>query len=508
MRRHWPSRVASDAVGGINPLDKSSHEPLASGAFKGALMTRTSLPYLKALLISLAIVALATCAAPARLSPPAQSVVAFVHVTLIPAYGDPAIEDATVIVRDSHIAQIGRNLRVPPGARVVGHRGQFLAPGLADMHVHIFNPDDGALYLANCVTSVRNMAGRPETLALAERIRSGDVAGPYIYSSGPILDGVTADYVNPHAITTVAEMTSAIAQTAAAGYIAAKLYENLTPELFARGVAEARAHGLEVYAHVPLSMSVRDVLALRIDSIEHLTGFDRALAPLSHSDWDQERWTEAQPALMAPLAREVAASGVWNAATLVTWLDAERAFADIGAAEAGPLYRYASLRLRRHWRDIYDDERQRHDPAQAWALARQGHGARLAMVRALHAAGAPLLIGTDAPQPFLYPGFSFQDELGFHRDAGISNRDILRAASIDAARFLHREGEFGAVVVGARADLLLLNADPDADLASLRTPAGVMAAGRWYDAAALQALLDNVAAQIRAQTETPGALPH
>jgi len=186
---------------------------------------------------------------------------------------------------------------------------------------------------------------------------------------------------------------------------------------------------------------------------------------------------------------------VWNTATLVTWLAAERGFADIDAAERAPLYRFATPRLRRHWRDLYEQARQAHDPALAWALAQRGHAARLAMVKALHDAGAGLLIGTDATQPFLYPGFSLQDELAFHRDAGIPVRDVLRAATADAARFLHEEQEFGVIAVGARADLLLLDDDPEGDLETLRTPAGVMAAGRWTDAATLRRRLDDVAAR-------------
>jgi imidazolonepropionase-like amidohydrolase len=130
-------------------------------------------------------------------------------------------------------------------------------------------------------------------------------------------------------------------------------------------------------------------------------------------------------------------------------------------------------------------------------MSRRAHQMRLAMLRALHAAGAPLLIGTDAPQPFVYPGFSFQEELALHLDADFTRAEILRIASRDAARFLHLQYEFGAVAPGMRADLLLLDQDPEADLASLRHLAGVMASGRWYDAATLSRLLDEAAAHNR-----------
>jgi len=437
------------------------------------------------------IVLLAPLAAGAKPPDDSLPLTAFVDVTVIPAYGDRHHDHQTVLVQGDRIIAAGPapKIRAPRGARLLGRPGQILAPGLVDMHVHIFEPKDGVLFLANGVTTVRNMAGRPDTDALAARIAGGDAPGPRIYSSGPIIDGPS----EPTTLDVAAEIRKRVDATADHPYIAAKLYEHLAPDVFAMAVGVARRRGLQVYAHVPLGMSVRDVLALRIDSIEHLTGFDRTLAPSSHSDWDQERWTAIDDSLVAPLARDVATSRVWNTATLVTWLAAERGFADIDAAEHAPLYRFATPRLRKHWRDLYDQERQEHDPARAWQLAQRGHAARLAVVRALHEAGAGLLIGTDAPQPFLYPGYSLHDELAFHVDAGIPVRDVLRADTIDAARFLRQEREFGLIAVGARADLLLLDGNPETGLETLRSPAGVMAAGRWYDALALRRMQDEVA---------------
>jgi imidazolonepropionase-like amidohydrolase len=425
------------------------------------------------------------CVAQTRTAADTERVIAFVGVAVITAYGRPHLEDQTVLVRRGRIIAVGpaARIHVPRGARALRGRGRTLAPGLTDMHVHLFEPNDGVLFLANGVTTVRNMAGRPDADLLAARIDSGETPGPRVYSSGPIIDGPGDD------------IRRRVEATADRRYVAAKLYENLSPGLFAIGVAAARERGLQVYAHVPLAMSVRDVLALRIDSIEHLTGFDRTLAPRSRSDWDQERWTEIDPDLVRPLARDVAASGVWNTATLGMWLAAERGFADIDAAEHASLYRFATPRLRRHWRNLYDETRRKHDPARAWELARRGHPARLAMVRALHDAGAGLLIGTDATQPFLYPGYSLLDELAFHRDAGIPLRDVLRADTLDAARFLHQEDEFGVIKVGARADVLLLDDDPESNLETLRSPAGVLAAGRWYDAENLRRMLGEVAAR-------------
>ncbi|MBL8547699.1 MAG: amidohydrolase family protein, partial [Hyphomonadaceae bacterium] len=432
-----------------------------------------------------------------------QPVTAFVGVTVIAAYGDPHAGNQTVLVRGDRIVAIGRaeRVRVPAGARRIAGAGRILAPGLTDMHVHIFEPDDGVLLLANGVTSVRNMAGRRETAALAARIAAGEAPGPTIYSSTPIIDGPQAAWDNPRAVRTADEMRARIAQLGADGYAGVKLYENLSREAFVAGVEAARAHGMQVYAHVPFSMTLNEVLALRIDSIEHLTGFEFALAPGVEADWDEARWARADARNIAPAVRAVVASGVWNDTTLVTAMGARRAFADMAAAEADPLYRYATPRLRRHWRNIQAAEAEARDPAEAWAMTRRAHAARIAVVRALHEAGAPLLFGTDAPQPFVYPGYSLHDEFALHREAGLSPVDILRADTAGSARFLRQEGVFGRIAVGARADMLLLASDPEADMATLRAPEGVMAAGRWYDAATLQQMLDAIAARIASDVQ-------
>lgn len=422
-----------------------------------------------------------------------EQLFAFVDVTVIRVYGAPHVPHQTVLVRGDRIDSIvpTPSARVPTNALVLNRPGQILAPGLADMHVHIFSPGDGVLFLANGVTTVRNMNGRADTDALAMRIDAGLSPGPRIYSSGPIINGPSAPWGAVAA--TPGEIRDLIARQARAGVTAAKLYDTLSPDVFLAGVMAARSHGMQVYAHVPLSMNLEQVLALRIDSIEHLFGIDRALTPAFQSDWDEERWADADTALMASLARRIARSRVYNDATLVTLRDAPCAFANIVAAEAGPLYRFATQRQRSLWRNQYEESRAERD-LQVWcAMTNRAHVSRIAMLRALRAAHAPLLIGTDAPQPFVYPGFSLLEELELHLDAGFTRAETLRIASRDAARFLRQRREFGTIAPGARADLLLLDGDPEVDLHALRDRAGVMAAGRWYDAAALAQLLEGVA---------------
>lgn len=317
-----------------------------------------------------------------------------------------------------------------------------------------------------------------------------------------MIDGPGSFWGPAVSVNTVEDVRRRVREDAAAGHFAVKFYNLLTPEQFAAGVDEARAHGLQVYAHVPFSMGLERVLALGVDSVEHFDGFARALGAEGRV-YGAELWAGAQDARIAPLAARVAASGVWNAPTLIVSLALDRASADLAAADAAPEMRYADAGLLAFWHGAAARQRPETDRAQRYQRVQEGHAHRIAMLAALREAGAPVLIGTDAPNPYVMYGFSIHEELGFFRAAGYSNTEILRIATLDAARFLNRQDEFGAVREGQRADLLLLDADPEADLAVLRAPAGVMAAGRWHDRAALDALLEGVAERAAASRAPP-----
>lgn len=447
-------------------------------------------------LIAAAALVLNACASgPSRTIEAGDPVTAFTNVTVITEYGGARRQHQTVAVRGHRILAIAADgvMALPADATIIDGHGAFLAPGVADMHAHYQDPNVGILMLANAVTTIRNPSGfgigngPGTTLDLQARTERGEVVGPYIYSSGQLIDGPGSFWGPAVETPDVEGVRVRVRQDAEAGYMAVKLYANLTPEQFRAGVEEARAHHLQVWAHVPASMTLEQVLDLHIDSIEHLDGFDRSLG--GEGQGMQARWVTAPPERFAPVARRVAESRVWQTPTLIVTLAPSRAFADIPAADAAPEMRYAVKGLIDFWHSYVSRMPAGTDWAARYRLTQQAHQRRIEMLRALHEANAPLLIGTDAPNPYVMFGFALHEEFGFYKEAGFTNTQILRIATLDAAHFLGQDGEFGIIREGARADLLLLPSDPEADLAVLRAPSGVMAAGRWFDRARLDALL-------------------
>lgn len=454
--------------------------------------------FTRRLMIAAALLLAACASAPPRVIEAGEPVTAIRNVTVITEYGGERLEHHTVAVRGDRIIAIAPDnaITLPEGATVIDGGGRILAPGISDMHVHYQDPSVGILMVANSITTVRNPSGfgvgnGPDTtLGLAAKIARGEVPGPFIYSASQLIDGPGSFWGPGVVVETVEGVRARVRQDAEAGYPAIKLYAQLTPEQFRAGVEEARARGLQVYSHVPESMTLEQVLDLHVDSIEHLDAFERSLG--GEGTGMQARWVAAPAERFAPLAARVRDSGVWQVPTLIVTLAPSRGFRDLTAADSAPELRYAQQGLLDFWHGYVARIPAGTDLEARYRVVQQAHARRVEMLRALREARAPVLIGTDAPNPYVMYGFSIHEEFGFFRDAGYSNTEILRISTLEAARFLNKAGEFGVLREGARADLVLLAGDPERDLSVLRTPQGVMTAGRWYDRARLDALLGEV----------------
>lgn len=225
-------------------------------------------------------------------------------------------------------------------------------------------------------------------------------------------------------------------------------------------------------------------------SIEHLNGYGPALQPLPpltkpYPLQNLDGWRVVDPQRVAELVRLTVAAGTWNCPTLIT---RERLYMSREKADsllALPVFQRLNPDLRSDWRERNASM----NPAHVQS-ARDGRAQRLAFVKALHDAGAGLLLGTDAGVRFILHGYSAYEELDLFVEAGLTPYEALRAGTVAAAEFLGAGNDFGTVAIGQRADLLLLGADPLDDLSNLREPVGVVLRGRWLPATELHAILD------------------
>jgi hypothetical protein len=165
--------------------------------------------------------------------------------------------------------------------------------------------------------------------------------------------------------------------------------------------------------------------------------------------------------------------------------------------------RYVSPQTRAWW-DPGHDFRFEGKTADDFVKMRAQNVTKQHLVKALAAEGATLFAGTDAPNPFVVPGFSLHEELGLLVGAGLTPYQALRAATAVPAQWL---GRTATITVGAPADLVLLAGDPLKDIAATRTREGVMVRGRWFAQPELDRKLEALAASYEHPTDPLASAP-
>ena len=418
--------------------------------------------------------------------------VAFTNVSVVDVERGQLLPRHTVIVRNGRVEAVGPNavVRVPAGAEIVEGGGRFLAPGFADMHVHLYAEGDLLTYVANGVTTVRNMAGDSTHLAFRRRIAAGGLIGPRIVTAGPVVEAAPLSHPDNVMLADPAAARREVARQRAEGYDFIKVYNQLAPEVYAAVTAAAAELGTPVSGHVPVEVGLRGALAAKQRSIEHLRGYILELVPrsapvqpaTSFRNWSVA-WNYVDTTRIKDLAARTAAAGVWNCPTLVFSVHEMSPAAEHARILARPEVRLLSLigLPDRSKKDGYLGEFTDAD----FAATQRGLRAQFRVLKALDEAGAGLLVGTDS----WLSGFAYADELELLVRAGFTPGRVLRMATSDAARFLGEADTWGTVAVGRRADLVLLDANPLADIRNARRVRAVVVNGRLLRRGTLDGLL-------------------
>jgi hypothetical protein len=438
--------------------------------------------------------------------------IAIRNVNVVPVAVPGVLANATVNVSDGRITRIGTSRAdVPPEAVVIDGGGRWLVPGLSDMHVHITDAEQLVVMVAHGITHVRNMWGSPEILALRDEVHRGARVGPVICTAGPLVDGTPPVWAGSTEVSSVADAAPVVRAQQAAGYDFVKVYSNLEPQVFQELAVACRERGFSFAGHVPYRVPLEDAVESGAASFEHLLGFKRAIArpqfPLGMLMRAPENLAIARriasgelvlddvfdPERLAALAARIATNGLWTCPTLVVTRNLLYTQEQSRAALARRTSRYVPSALLDFWNPEKDFRRAGagdEDLSAMQALFPQD----LACVAALHRAGAPLLVGTDTPNPYVVPGDALHEEMALFVKAGLTPGQTLHAATAAAADFRGERGRSGVIAEGASADLLLVESNPLEDVGALRQIAGVMLRGRWLPRAHLDQELERCAA--------------
>ena len=417
--------------------------------------------------------------------PPTQTDIVITHVNVLSmedvSQPDTLLEDMAVIIRDGVIAK-----RLPmaeladdiPGRRI-NASGKTLVPGLIDAHVHVHDEAELAGYLAFGVTGLRNMSGFPFHLSLAEKLQAGQLLGPELITTSPILNSPGRNVgLNQVIVENASQASQAVEKFHQSGFRSLKIYSNLTLDAMEAAVARAQQLGMPISGHSPEGHRSDDIPYQAPFTIPWQRSVGRGFQTLEHIE--TVVWHALRDDLNLSKLDDVANALLLGGDTITPTLIAHRRLVNIaesrgryllqpGADTINPLLTWFEQGSLDYWSAM--------DPA---SYERPHADFFLKATGFLFQRGVPLIAGSDAGGFGLVPGHSLHEELALLVDSGLSPAQAIASATVLSAQTLHLAQQ-GQIVVGAKANMLLLSADPRKNIGALQLIEGVGIDGRWID---------------------------
>jgi imidazolonepropionase-like amidohydrolase len=444
--------------------------------------------------------------------PSSEGALVLNNVTVVDVRTGALQSDQTLVVEGNRITFVGpsKSANAPRKARSVNCRSLFLIPGLWDMHVHLafgdWFPDAQdislRLFVANGVTGVRDMGSELDIVqGWRNEIEGGDLIGPRIQTSGPMLDGPKPRFPSSIAIATPEDARRTVADLKRRGADFIKL-QSLIPRDAVFAIAnETKKQEIAFEGHVPDSVRASEMSEAGMKSFEHLIGIFEGSSP-SEDDFLKGNKTEGRflatydSARAASLATLLAKNQTWQCPTLVWERGGNLIDASDFSKDTRVKYVPDSWKTKT-WKRFTDEITQGYGTDDL-ATRKKFIEKELEAVGMLHKAGVPFLAGTDTPAGVhIFPGFSLHEELQRFVAAGFTPLEALQTATLNPARFFGMEDQFGTVEKGKVADLVLLSANPLEDLANTQKIAGVIVNGRYFSRGELDKMLAGVEAAAR-----------
>ena len=408
----------------------------------------------------------------------APGVTAFVGANIIPMDGSDMVEGGTVIVEGDRITAVfsSGEMEPPEGAEVIDASGQYLIPGLAEMHAHIPSGNSGwdtedilFLYVSQGVTTARGMQGGSGQFDLRAKANAGDIISPTLYLAAPSMSG--------NSVRSPAQAVERVRKAKDDGWDLLKVHEGLSRETY-DAIADT-ANELEI----PFAGHVSDQVGL-----QHAA--EKGQRTVDHLDNYLEFMGAAEdPVTDEGLARAVALTkdaGMGVVGTMALW---EYFVAKPGDFDDYEELRFVPKRVVDGWQSrVANNTPEASEEEQAVYFEN-----RRKLLKALADGGAEILLGSDAPQLYSVPGFSIHREMAAMAEAGMTPEQILHSGTAAPGAYFADNDTFGQIAPGQRADLILLGANPLKTIEIASKINGVMVRGRWLSRADIDGSLRAIA---------------
>ena len=432
-------------------------------------------------------------------------VVALTHVQVVDGTGAPPAADRTIVIEDGRIAAVGPagEVEIPSGAEVLDLPGHTVIPGFVGLHDHTFYTTAGRrvqstfsaprLYLAGGVTTIRTTGSyHPYSeLSLKRAIDAGETPGPRIHVTGPYLTGGGGvSYMTQ--VSTPEDARRVVSYWADEGATWFKAYTEISRDELGAVIDEAHSRGLKVTGHL-CSVSFREAVELGIDNLEH--GF------FTNTDYDTDKAADNCPTDFRETLLTVDLKGTDVQRTFDAMIENDVAMtstlaiyelivpgrpAEIDPRVLAALSPEAEVDYLRSREEIAANAAESQWP-ELFPRAQ-------AFEKAFVEAGGLLAAGVD-PTGIggALPGFGDQRNYELLIEAGFAPVEALRIMTLNGAKVLGEDDEYGSIEAGKLAELAVIEGDPIADPAAIRNVRIVFKDGLGYDSAGL---IESVAGQV------------
>jgi hypothetical protein len=389
------------------------------------------------------------------------------NVNIIPMTSDTVWNGYSIKIVDGIINAIGQNLDAGD-LPVIDGGGRFLLPGLMDMHVHVWDRYELGLYLANGVTAVRNVWGMPMHLRMKKDINNGEIIAPLLYTTGPKLTGPEFVGDDNLQLYSPEEGRKKVISYKERGYDFIKTYYGLTKDIYDAIIDQAKISGMDIVAHPSQEVPYAYHFNPQIVSIEHAED-------IVQEALDYQLDSIQLNAVVAAFSNSSSTS---FCPTLIAFYNIYNMLQDDSILSSVPVqFMNASVRAIDSKSQFQRWHSSKLEDTGVIARIKNQHNFHLYAIKKLNDAGVNIICGTDAGIGVTVPGFSIHEELNFYKQAGLTNYEVLKTATVNASKTHRIMNNMGTIEKGKLANLLLVKQNPLEDLAALQEPEYVFVKG-------------------------------
>lgn len=401
---------------------------------------------------------------------PIKGDILITDTNVVDVEGGKVLEHMYVLISGDSIVDISGNKSSFEAKQIIDGDGKYLIPGLWDMHTHNWwDKHFSNYYIANGVLGLRNMYTPMKHITpLKDSIANNLIDGPYYFAAGRVIEGKGADFPDWLVIDKEEDILPALDTLQKEGSDFVKVYNKIPANLYYKLVNEAHKRGMRVEGHVPMAISAVDASNAGQLSIEHLLGIpelcthDSLFKDRKDNNWfgavmkfDDYATIKIDEELAKKNFDILKKNNTYVCPTLVVWYN--YLHPDSGY-EKNPVTAKFEADVKDYWSGEIGNYRKK-EPAQK-AMMLKKYATMQKVTYLLYKNGVKLIAGTDAINPYVYPGFALHTEFKLLKAAGIPDSYILKMGTINAAQYLGLENKYGQVKPGKKASLVLLAGNP------------------------------------------------